>query len=125
MFDLEKNEIKFLYNSNSLQDKEAYGYVLTLHNHKINELDISKNDITPTQFSELAKKMNVRIIDLFDQKSEYFKKNIEGKGIKDEELLAILAKEKSALKTPIFVSEKMVKVIEYPRNIISMDMTFK
>ncbi|WP_194972895.1 thioredoxin domain-containing protein [Aquiflexum lacus] len=124
MFDLEKNEIKFLYNSNKLQDREAYGYVLTLHNHKINELDISKNDMTPTQFSELAKKMNVRIIDLFDLKSEYFKKNIEGKDINEEDLLGILSKEKTALKTPIFVSENMVKVIEYPREIISMDMTF-
>lgn len=125
MFELDKNEIKFLYNTNNLEDKEAYGYVLTLHNHKINELDVAKNDMTPTQFSELAKKMKVRIIDLFDKKSSYFKDNIEGKDIEEDDLLDILVKEKSALKTPIIISSKMAKVIEYPRDTIKIDMAFK
>ncbi len=124
MFELEKNEVKFLYNGNNQGDKEAYAYMLTLHKHKINELDVSKNDMTPTQFSELANKMKVRIIDLFDKKSDYFKQNIEGKDIEERDLLDVLVKEKSALKTPIFISNEMIKVIEYPRDIISMDMTF-
>lgn len=124
MLELDKNEVKFLYNSNNQSDKEAFAYALTLHKHKINELDISKNDLTPTQFSELAYKMKVRIIDLFDKKSEYFKQNIEGKDIEERDLLNILVKEKSALKTPIFISKEVIKVIEYPREIISKDMTF-
>lgn len=125
MFDLEKNEIKFLYNSNSLSDKEAYGYVLTLENYKINELDVYNNDLTPTQLSELAKKMNVKVIDLFDEKSDFFKENIKGKDISDHDLLDILVEEKSALKTPILITNSSVKVIEYAREIISMDLAFK
>lgn len=125
MFELEKNEIKFLYNGNNQKDKEAYAYVLTLHKHKINELDVSKNDLTPTQLVELAAKMKMRIIDLFDKKSDYFKENIEGNEIEEEDLLDILIKEKSALKTPIIISKGIIKIIDYPRDTINLDMTFK
>lgn len=124
MFELGKNEIKFLYNSTKLEDREAYAYVLTLHKHIVNELDVSKNEMTPTQFSELAKRLDLRIIDLFDKKSEYFKDNIEGKDIKETDLLTILVKERSALRTPILITEDGAKVIEYPRDTIKMDMDF-
>jgi arsenate reductase-like glutaredoxin family protein len=124
MFQLGKNEIKFLYNSKKSGDKEAYAYALTLHKHVINELDVSKNDITPTQFSELADKLNIRIIDLFDKDSDYFKENIKGKDIVESDLLTLLAKEKHLLKTPILISKDMVKVLEYPRDTIQMDMDF-
>jgi len=124
MFKLGKNEIKFLYNSKKLEDKEAYAYALTLHKHVINELDISKNDMTPTQVSELANKLNKRIIDLFDKDSEYFKDQIQGKSIVESDLLTLLIKEKSALKTPILISEEKAEVLEYPRDTIKMDMVF-
>lgn len=124
MFELGRNEIKFLYNSKKLEDREAYAYVLTLHQHKINELDIFKNDMTPTQFSELASRMGIRIIDLFDRNSDFFKNSIEGNDIEETDLLTILVKEKSALKTPIMISEEVIKVIEYPRETISLDMVF-
>ncbi|NHE56162.1 arsenate reductase family protein [Cyclobacterium plantarum] len=124
MFELGKNEIKFLYNSNKLEDREAYAYVLTLHKHVINELDISKNDMTPTQVLELAKKLNKNIIDLFDKGSQYFKENIQGKKIEETDLLTLLVKEKSALKTPILVSKNKTLVLEYPRDTIKIDMVF-
>jgi arsenate reductase-like glutaredoxin family protein len=124
MFELGKKELKFLYNSSKSEDKEAYAYVLTLHNHVINELDVLKNDMTPTQFLELAQKLNKRIIDLFDKDCDYFKDNIQGKEIDETDLLTLLIKEKSALKTPILISEERAEVLEYPRDIIKMDMVF-
>jgi arsenate reductase-like glutaredoxin family protein len=125
MFELGKNEIKFLYNSNKMSDKEAYGYVLTLHRHVINELDLAHNDLTPTQVKELATKLNKRIIDLFDKDSDYFKNNIQGKDIEETDLLTVLIREKSAMKTPIFISEEIAEVVEFPRDTIKMDMVFK
>lgn len=124
MFELEKNEIKFLYNGKKLEDREAYAYALTLHKHVINELDVSKNDLTPTQILELAKKLNKRIIDLFDKKSEHFKANIQGKDMDETDLLTVLIKEKSALKTPILISANGASVLEYPRDTIKVDMVF-
>ncbi|WP_162340699.1 thioredoxin domain-containing protein [Cyclobacterium salsum] len=124
MFELEKNEIKFLYNGKKLEDREAYAYVLTLHKHVINELDVSKNEMTPTQVLELAKKLNKSVIDLFDEKSDYFKANIQGKEIDETDLLTLLIKEKSALKTPLLISANGATVLEYPRDTIKIDMVF-
>jgi arsenate reductase-like glutaredoxin family protein len=125
MFELGKNEIKFLYNSNKMSDKEAYAYILTLHRHVINELDLAHNDLTPTQILELATRLNRRIIDLFDKDSDYFKENIKGKDIEETDLLTVLIREKSAIKTPIFISEEIAEVVEFPRDTIKMDMVFK
>ncbi|SHM93727.1 Arsenate reductase, glutaredoxin family [Cyclobacterium lianum] len=124
MFELGKNEIKFLYNSNKLEDKEAYAYALTLHKHVINELDISKNDMTPTQILELANRLSKRVIDLFDKDSEVFKNNVHGKDIEESDLLTLLIKEKSAMKTPILISDERAGILEYPRDTIKMDMVF-
>lgn len=124
MFDLKKNEIKFIYNGNKLEDREAYAYVLTLHKHKINELDVAKNDMTPTQVLELASKLNKPVIDLFDEKSTYFKANIQGKDMDETDLLTVLIKEKSTLKTPILISANGASVLEYPRDTIKVDMVF-
>lgn len=124
MFKLGKNEIKFLYNSNKAEDREAYGYVLTLHKHVINELDLASNEMTPTQILELAQRLGKRVIDLFDKKSDYFRNNIEGNDIEETDLLTLLVAEKSALKTPILISEDRAEVLEYPRDTIKLDMTF-
>lgn len=124
MFELADNEIKFLYNSNKIGDRESYAYISAAHEHVINELDISKNDLTPTQISELAKKLNVRIIDLFDKNSEYFKENIEGNDLEEQDLLTILIREKSALITPIAITKEGAKIIDSSSETINIDMIF-
>jgi arsenate reductase-like glutaredoxin family protein len=124
MFKPADNEIKFLYNSKKISDKETYAYIQSLHEHEINELDVSKNDLTPTQLSELADTMGVRIIDLFDKSSAYFKENIEGKDLEENDLLNILVREKSALETPIMISKEGAKVVKSSSDIINMDMIF-
>jgi len=124
MFKPADNEIMFLYNSQKLSDKETYAYILSLHEHEINELDISKNDMTPTQISELADILGVRIIDLFDRSSEYFKENIEGNDLEETDLLNILIREKSALETPIMISKDGAKVVKSSSDMINKDMIF-
>ena len=125
MFELADNEIKFLYNSDKLGDREAYAYISAAHEHVINELDVYKNDLTPTQISELSQKLNVRIIDLFDKSSEYFKENIEGNDLQEEDLLNILVREKSALITPIAITKEGAKIIDSSSETINIDMIFK
>jgi len=125
MFELAENEIKFLYNSNKMSDRETYAYISAAHEHVINELDVYKNDLTPTQITELAQKLNIRIIDLFDRNSEYFRENIEGKDLQEEDLLTILVREKSALVTPIAITREGAKIIDSSSETINIDMIFK
>src|SRR5690606_39641693 len=54
-------------------------------------------------FSELAQKLNVPIIELFDEKSSYYRDNVAGREMDDHDLLTILKEEADCLKTPIMV----------------------
>jgi len=98
-----KNEIKFLYNSSNKDEREAYAYAISLKNHKINDLDISKTKLTRIQLAQLATKLKVPIIELFDRKSSYYRDEIKGKEWEDNDLLLILTEKIDALKTPIMV----------------------
>lgn len=122
MFDMKKNEIKFLYNSHKKDDREAYGYISSLDKHKINEIDVSKVPLTATQLAELAQKLDVPIIRLFDENCSYYRDNIEGKDLDDNDLLTILREEKECLKTPIMISSEKGVVLKskYDTNTIDM-----
>jgi arsenate reductase-like glutaredoxin family protein len=122
MFDMKKNEIKFLYNSTKKDDREAYGYAVSLNKHKINELDITKTKLTPTQLAELAQKLNVSIIELFDENSSYYRDNIAGKDLEEDDLLTILKEESGSLKTPIMISSEKAVFLgsKYDTNTIDM-----
>src|SRR5690606_31775501 len=122
MFDMKKNEIRFLYNSSKKDDREAYGYALSLNKHKINELDITKNKLTSTQLAELAQKLNVPIIDLFDKRSSFFRDNVAGNDMGEEDLLTILKEETDCLKTPIMVYADKAVVLDskYDTNTIDL-----
>src|SRR5690606_28015561 len=81
----------------------AYGYALSLNKHKINELDVARTKMTSTQISELAQKLNVPIIELFDEKSSFYRDKVAGRDMDDNDLLTILKEEVDCLKTPIMV----------------------
>jgi arsenate reductase-like glutaredoxin family protein len=125
MFDMKKNEIKFLYNSQKKDDREAYGYAISLDKHKINELDVTKTPLTSTQLSELAIKLGVPIIELFDKKSSYYRDNIAGKDLEDADLLTVLKEEITCLKTPIMISAEKAAILESKFDTNTIDMTIE
>lgn len=125
MFDMKKNEIKFLYNSTKKNDREAYGYAVSLNKHKINELDVSKTGITPTQLAELAQKLNVPIIELFDKNSSYYRDNIADKDLEEDDLLTILKGEPDSLKTPIMISADKAVFLESKFDTNNIDMAIE
>jgi len=124
MFEVENNEVMFLYNSNKIGDRETYAYLTSLHQHAINEYDVIKNEFTSTQLSELAQKLDCRIIDLFDRSSTVFQKEIEGNDLQEEDLLMILKKDREALQTPIIITSTVAKVLPSSAETISWDMVF-
>jgi len=125
MFDMKKNEIKFIYNSGKKDDRESYGYVLSLNKHKINELDVARTPMTSTQISELAQKLNIPIIELFDEKSSYYRDNIIGKDMDENDLLTILKAEVDCLKTPIMIYADKAVVLESKYDTNNIDIAIE
>ena len=122
---MKKNEIKFLYNSGKKDDREAYAYALSLNKHKINEVDVARTELTSTQISELAQKLNIPIIELFDQNSSYYRDNIVGKDMNEQDLLTILKAEIDCLKTPIMVYEDKAVILESKYDTNNIDMAIQ
>ena len=109
---VEDKEILFIYNHNSIKDREALGYVVSLKHYKIKEFDITKEYLTRKQLVQLADKLGVNIHELVNDKSDlyidkYQKANLDKKGI-----LKVLEQFPTLLKTPIEVYKDSATFIE-------------
>lgn len=95
------NEIVLIYNSEKQKDKEVLGYAESLKDHKLNDKDISKSQLTERQIAEIANDLNREVIEIVDDASEKFKTEIKGKDFADEQLLKLLAENPDLLTTPV------------------------
>lgn len=117
-----KVEIKFIYNSDKLTDRRALGYVTALDKHVINELNVAKNKLTETQLAQLAARLHEPVLKLIDTSHERYGSDIEGKDLSEEDILTIIAKDLSMLKTPIIQVGEQAYVMNssYDTNRIDM-----
>lgn len=118
-------EIKFIYNSNEINEREAYGYAKSLDQHYINPVDLDKEVLTERHWAELATKLNVAVKDLIDENNDYYKDELEGKDFDDNDLLQIIKDHQHIIKTPIIDSNKFARFIKSPYDFNEMDMAFE
>ena len=117
-------EITFIYNSNQIKEKEAYGYASSLGQHKINEWDLYKKPITNRQLADIAKKLDVNVDDLLNKNSELYQDKISGKDYDEQDLLTMMTENISIIRTPILLHTNHAKFIDSPYELNKMDMTF-
>lgn len=118
-------EIKFIYNSTQIKEREAYGYAKSLDQHYINAVDLDKEFLTERQWAELATKLNISVKELIDENSDFFKDELEGKDFDDNDLLQIIKDHPQIIKTPIIDSAKFARFIKSPYDFNEMDMAFQ
>ncbi|WP_375580405.1 hypothetical protein ABWH96_05045 [Marivirga tractuosa] len=118
-------EIKFIYNSTQIKEREAYGYAKSLDQHYINAIDLDKEVITERQWAELAQKLKVAVKDLIDENNDYYQDELEGKDFDDNDLLQMIKDHPQIIKTPIIDSAKYARFIKSPYDFNEMDMAFE
>lgn len=118
-------ELKFIYNSAQIKDREAYGYAKSLDQHYINEIDLTKQNLTERQWAELATKLNVSVKELINENDEYYIDVLEGKDFDDNDLLQLIVDHPQMVKTPIIDSTKYARFIKSPFDFNEMDMAFQ
>lgn len=118
-------EIKFIYNSSQIKEREAYGYAKSLDQHYINAIDLDKEFLTERQWAELAKKLNVQVKDLIDQNNDYYQDVLQDKDFDDHDLLRLMKDHPQIIKTPIIDSAKFARFIKSPYDFNEMDMAFE
>lgn len=118
-------EIKFIYNSSQIKEREAYGYAKSLDQHYINAIDLDKEFLTERQWAELAKKLNVQVKDLIDQNNDYYQDVLLDKDFDEHDLLRLMKDHPQIIKTPIIDSAKFARFIKSPYDFNEMDMAFE
>jgi arsenate reductase-like glutaredoxin family protein len=118
-------EIKFIYNSSQIKEREAYGYAKSLDQHYINAIDLDKEFLTERQWAELAKKLNVQVKDLIDQNNDYYQDVLQDKDFDEHDLLRLMKDHPQIIKTPIIDSAKFARFIKSPYDFNEMDMAFE
>lgn len=118
------NELKLYYNSNKKRDRETKGYAESL-DVRLNDRDLSKSNLTPRQFAELAESMKLSVHDLLDQQADYYISELKDKDFTDDEWLKLLNSNADLVKTPIALLGNKVYYVESPFNLIPEDLNIE
>jgi arsenate reductase (glutaredoxin) len=84
---------------------------------KFETVDYIKNGISENEIREIVAKVGASPADLVRTQEEYFKKQLKGKEISDEEWIRILAENPKLLQRPIIVTESRAVLGQPPENI--------
>ncbi|MBC3846286.1 hypothetical protein H8K90_07840 [Winogradskyella echinorum] len=113
VFSDDDRQITCVYNSKSNKDKQTLAY-LTASEKRLLSLDISKEEITGTQWAELAVRLDKKLCNLID------KEQIDGDitNFSDSDCITILRENPSALKGAIVFTEHIAKLILNPSKVL-------
>jgi arsenate reductase len=121
----ETTEIKFIYNSGKLRDREALGYAKSMQHYSINDYDVQQNKFTERQLGELADRLEVKIEDLVDESSEEYTDFLKNADMDPHDKLEVLKQNPNLLRTPILESSKGSSFLKSAKSMIKEDMEFK
>lgn len=117
-------ELKFIYNSNQLKERKALAYIKALDKHVINELDVYKTNITESQLADLAQKLGVGVAGLLDEEKEYYRDNLKGKDLSENDILGVITSNPEVLKTPIVSTHDSATFIGSAYDFNNIDLEF-
>lgn len=99
----DKNEIKLFFHSENSIGKQVQAYVLASEK-KILTIDISKTNVTGTQWKELAEGLGLPVSELINKEHPDFVQNYgDNIDLEEEDWLKILDKKPEVLTTPIAI----------------------
>lgn len=96
-------EVKLIYNSKYVRDRESLAALTSLSDHIINDVDIKKSAMTPRQIIALADNLKIEVKDLIDTKAETFSEQMTN--LSTQDLAQTIHKDMNLLKTPIIEKE--------------------
>lgn len=117
-----KEEMKFIYSSQKYSDRKTLGYATSLNKHVINEFDVSKEKMTPTQIFQLASMAGCSIHDLIDKDHDYYKDSLKDQDLDDDGLVTTIINDQTLLRTPIIATDKEAYIIRTSYDLNKIDM---
>lgn len=90
---VQESELLFIYNSNSLQERRAFGYAKSSGKYVVKSLDLDKDNLTERQVVEIAQRLKIPLDDLLN--------NDAGNDLISEDIPTYLVQNPTFLRTPI------------------------
>lgn len=94
--------VQIYHNPRCSKSRAGLSY-LTENNIEFEIIDYLKIGISEETIKGFTKKMNVPVIDLVRKHEDYYKKELKGKNISDDELIAEISNNPKLLHRPIMV----------------------
>src|SRR5688572_17686210 len=119
MIPTSNRQIIFIYHSEKNVDRQTLAYAKSNH-LKIREVDLAKETFTPTMLLELTNKVNLPLRDLIDKDHEDIRNKAQLGDWEDDDLLKIIERDFTVLKTPIAMLGDNILVLETPTDILKL-----
>jgi arsenate reductase-like glutaredoxin family protein len=122
--EIAENELLFIYNSRSVNDRIALGYIKPINTYVVKEIDLQKDSLTETQLKEVANRLEISTGDLIDKKSDNYKNNFAKGDFTEEDLLTALKQEPDLMRTPIALFHQGGDFVESKYDFMKKDMQY-
>jgi arsenate reductase len=119
-----ENEMLFIYNSNSMEDKVALGYVKPTTKYKVKEFNVSQETFTELQLKEIADRLEVEPKDLMDTKSSIYKDKYATTNLSQQDDLVALKNEPDLMRTPIALYQNEGQLVDTKYVYMKKDMDY-
>lgn len=119
---IKENEILYLYNSNLLFDRQNLGYLLSLKDHVIKDVDVKEDTISEQQLKNIAYKLNVSVDKMIDTKSMEYRNMVKEKDLDEEDVLTAIKKNPNLLRTPIAIYKDKAFLVNSAYDFVNHDM---
>ena len=111
-------EITLIYNSEEHVDRQILAYVHT-ENLLIHDIDLKHMKLTPTQWAELASRLNIGVRDLVNTENpNFFKKFGKVTDLTSQDWLNLLAHNPDILKAPIVMKGSKISMMSNPQEML-------
>jgi arsenate reductase len=111
-------EITLIYNSEEHIGRQILAYVHT-ENIIIHDIDLKYMKLTPTQWAELASRLNIDVRNLVNTENpNFFKKFGKVDDLTDQDWLNLLAHNPDILKAPIVMKGTKISMMSNPQEML-------
>ena len=111
-------EITLIYNSEEHIGRQILAYVHT-ENIIIHDIDLKNMKLTPTQWAELASRLNIDVRNLINTENpNFFKKFGKVNDLTDQDWLDLLDHNPDILKAPIVMKGTKISMMSNPQEML-------
>ncbi len=118
-FGRSKNQITFIYLSDSIRAKKALAYSRSA-GIPIRDIDISKTILTGTQIAEIASNLGLRISELINQNHPTYVEKHAHLDLVENDWIKMIQHEPEIMKQPIAMRGEECVLIESPTDILRL-----